>query len=440
MKELQRSFMDRDELMKVRGFLDQKNHLAEMAKGFQITRPWEGLFPGTAALEAARTALVSPGRRIEELSKSISGFKRTFRLPESGETTDLFKQAMSTDDAMRSVIYRVGFQSGIHADFARLNTPWIDAANPLKSVVAFANLETLSSISVRGAFGDVEANAFVRQALGDWRDKMTFSITMDHVARTALYAEQGVDPELTDFPEDSFTEIVDVMGLAFNEDYAGIAGAVVFDEDGLRRNHDAYDRVVRFEIVLRAFLTAAMKKQFGPNWWKQRVPGNILELWRERLLIFDQLPRSDQPGKLLNFKQLVSDGRTIQYSDLPERLWATTGIKIKNLKPYAAFGKLRNMIQHFAPPQGVDLSQQTLEFIYAVVDPFINECWDLYAVDHVEDNDLDEHFIPGLVRREIKFLVPPGADLEKYVEWPKNEAYTRTMKKRMAQAKAMPPA
>lgn len=48
------------------------------------------------------------------------------------------------------------------------------------------------------------------------------------------------------------------------------------------------------------------------------------------LLIFEQLPRSTQAlGADLNLEDLFSLGRTVQWADLPERLWAATGISIQ---------------------------------------------------------------------------------------------------------------
>jgi len=57
------------------------------------------------------------------------------------------------------------------------------------------------------------------------------------------------------------------------------------------------------------------------------------------LLIFEKIPRSTQVDlELLSFKDLVKSARTIQYSELPERLWAATGIKILNVELYKSFG------------------------------------------------------------------------------------------------------
>lgn len=124
------------------------------------------------------------------------------------------------------------------------------------------------------------------------------------------------------------------------------------------------------------------------------------------LLIFDTFPKTSDA--LLTTELLFEKGRTIDWSDIPNTLWATTGIQISNLDIFKKFGALRNGIQHFGVvPKGIDLSLETLKFIFSVVDPFINKCWGVYAVDCDEDYDSSEH-LPGiLLRQEILFLPSP---------------------------------
>lgn len=129
------------------------------------------------------------------------------------------------------------------------------------------------------------------------------------------------------------------------------------------------------------------------------------------LLIFDKMPRSTQAGNdLLSFKDLVKKAKTISYLDLPERLWAATGIKVPNLDLYKSFGQLRNTIQHFTVPDEWPCDTKT--FIYEVIDPFINECWGLYAIDHHEDNDRYNNIVDVLISSEVPFLLSPTCESE----------------------------
>lgn len=79
------------------------------------------------------------------------------------------------------------------------------------------------------------------------------------------------------------------------------------------------------------------------------------------LLIFKQLPRWTQAaGAHLDLEDLFKQGRTVQWADLPERLWTSTGLSILKKDRFDRFGKLRNGIQHFAPATGVDAGEETL--------------------------------------------------------------------------------
>lgn len=128
------------------------------------------------------------------------------------------------------------------------------------------------------------------------------------------------------------------------------------------------------------------------------------------LLVFDQVPRRPTGSTdLLSFKDLVERGRTLQYQDLPERLWAVTGIRLPREDTYFAFGRLRNAIQHFASPTG-DPRQHALEFVFSVIDPFIGEQWGLFAIDYNEEfGDHYEHIVDVLARRNLRPRVSPTA-------------------------------
>lgn len=126
------------------------------------------------------------------------------------------------------------------------------------------------------------------------------------------------------------------------------------------------------------------------------------------LLIFDQLPKP-QPGssELLDFGDLFERGKTLQWSDLPARLWAATGIRLPREDLFVSFGRLRNTIQHFAVPNR-NLAHETQDFVFRVLDPFINECWGLCAIDYDEDDASSEYLPPSIVRRELLFSVADG--------------------------------
>jgi hypothetical protein len=156
------------------------------------------------------------------------------------------------------------------------------------------------------------------------------------------------------------------------------------------------------------------------------------------LLVFEQLSSLKKtPGEDLDFQDLFEHGGAVQWADLPGRLWAATGISLPNRSAFDQFGRLRNGIQHFAPVSGRDLNEETLRFIYSVIDPFIHECWGLFAIDFYEDPEI-QHTIDSLVNHEILFLVfPEAAEVSEDwpVDWSKaSEKYRNEMRERIQKA------
>lgn len=156
------------------------------------------------------------------------------------------------------------------------------------------------------------------------------------------------------------------------------------------------------------------------------------------LLIFETFPKHPNSDELLSFDTLFESGRTVQWGDLPARLWAASGKKIPNQSLFREFAKFRNGIQHFSPPNDPDPSKRTLEFIYKVIDPFINSMWGLYAIDFDEDHDPYIYLVRAIVGREIDFLVSKGA-AERFEEWnvdwtEVSATYQEKIKRRVADA------
>jgi hypothetical protein len=160
------------------------------------------------------------------------------------------------------------------------------------------------------------------------------------------------------------------------------------------------------------------------------------------LLIFDQLPRLTQAaGANLDLQDLFKQGRTLQWADLPDRLWAATGISVPNSAIFDNFGKLRNGIQHFAAVPGVNAGEETLRFVFNVIDPLINACWGLFALDYDEDYEPYVYFVHALVSREILFLVSPEA-AAKFDDWDADwenvsEEYRNEMQMRVGRARKL---
>jgi hypothetical protein len=124
------------------------------------------------------------------------------------------------------------------------------------------------------------------------------------------------------------------------------------------------------------------------------------------LLIFSNLPKSTkEEDGFLSLNDLFESGKTIQYVDLPERLWAATGYKIEAIDLFNKFGKLRNCIQHFATPDR-DLRTETTDFIYKVVDPILGHFWNKYAIEYVDLDGYEDDIFEIIYERGLKVRYP----------------------------------
>lgn len=124
------------------------------------------------------------------------------------------------------------------------------------------------------------------------------------------------------------------------------------------------------------------------------------------LLIFSSLPKSKKgEDSFLSLSDLFENGKTIQYSELAEKLWAATGYRIENLELFHSFGKLRNCIQHFAIPDA-DLRTETSKFVYLVIDPILEHFWGEYAVEYVDLESYEDDVFEILEARGLVVRFP----------------------------------
>lgn len=99
------------------------------------------------------------------------------------------------------------------------------------------------------------------------------------------------------------------------------------------------------------------------------------------LLIFDELPKSaTAAGGTLTIEHLLVRGKTVQYSELPELLWAATGYRMPDPTAFLDFGKLRNQVVHLTVPSQQSLSGDVLRFCCTTMDLLVGDFWGVSAL------------------------------------------------------------
>lgn len=236
--------------------------------------------------EAGVLAALPGHREMDGLRKAMEGFESRFILPELSETTRLAK--MLTEQTR---LARLHFEdSGIAQAIERINTPWLDVQDKLRSFTGFAEMQGIGT-ALRDLQGfDEGLSTTLRKVLGDWRDQITWrpEVLENLTARSEFYISLGFDPSLTDFPLPAFEQSLDAAGL--REEVPPLIAHYGLpvpcdgddEEEGLARTNTAHDWLQRLERLLRRFMDEQLTRAFGSDWPKRRMPPNLFDKWVEK--------------------------------------------------------------------------------------------------------------------------------------------------------------
>ena len=218
------------------------------------------------------------------MHRELLQFQESFFLPEFGTLTDLLQQ--STGNLMASVMDHYQIQMPeLMASLNNMTTAWLDSANQMESIHGFATLEGIGLCLERLPTFNRQFTQALRNDLGDWRKKLTYPTIVidDPLARSSYYADRGLNPALTSFPPDAFSEIISKANI--NQPQLPVAEEYNFkskqeEQDyKFERTLNAYDRIRRFETLIRRFIDQEMRQAFGANWIKHQIPGEMRAQW-----------------------------------------------------------------------------------------------------------------------------------------------------------------
>ena len=215
--------------------------------------------------------------------------EQRFLLPRLSDATKLFYEHANRNEL--DLLARYSQQvSDLQGLIESMGTPWLDVANQLQSLNGFTGLHGIGSLLRTLPPFDTKLTDILRLDLGDWREEVIWPsyIATDPFIRTALYTQQGLNPDLTTFPHPAFEEIVTEAGLRVPE----VPAAEGYDLDGesdeveraaaFERTNNAHDLLQRLESQLRKFIDERMEAKFGASWTKHRIPGDMRILWHDK--------------------------------------------------------------------------------------------------------------------------------------------------------------
>lgn len=132
---------------------------------------------------------------------------------------------------------------------------------------------------------------------------------------------------------------------------------------------------------------------------------------KDPLLMFSKLPtRPKESNDALSLIELIENGHTLSYKQLPNKLLETTGIKIERLEQYQEFGRIRNQIIHLSIPNSKKaLDELTLLYSLELLDPLVESFWGRSVFDFIKNDyfyDRDGFLSSGLLEERIKKIHP----------------------------------
>lgn len=159
------------------------------------------------------------------------------------------------------------------------------------------------------------------------------------------------------------------------------------------------------------------------------------------LLIFKNVFDFDDNSETeIDIDRILKKARTHDFQHLPKILWAVNKERIPHIGSFNETREIRNAIQHFYHPAGLDGIGQaaratSLEFIYRNVDPLLKKHFDINAIEYHEDHSIGyDYLVANIVSRELEFSIPTNFTLgeidlskeisscsQQYQEWIKLE-------------------
>jgi hypothetical protein len=278
--------------------LDPRERLIEATRSRHLDL-WESLRPGLElaqqhqrALNAALGPTLGAGHFHELLSgapwqqaaAALRSYEATLVLPRGAEIHEFAHAALRETEGLRHSIDHLGLVRSMES----MHTPWLDQADQLASLSAFAELQALGHAVERLPAFERDLVSVLRNELGDWRGvSLREEVIADPLARHEFYREIGFNDALTSLPVPAFDEGADIAGLDLPvvdpvHDYGRPREEEEPETEGLELNTRAYRVLFVLETRIRAFIDEAMRSAHGDGWIKQRVPGEIHQRWRER--------------------------------------------------------------------------------------------------------------------------------------------------------------
>lgn len=220
---------------------------------------------------------------VGEAIRAQNSVNATFRLTQANEIASLVDKVIRADRLTAYAFADSLGQNSLISRIGAMEMPWLKISDRVQSVAAFAHVQAIGDIVQSAPPFAAEVATWLRTDLGDWRDTVATrqENPVDLVARTQLYVDQGFNRTLTDFTPRAFHRCIAIARLT-EVDWEDVDDWCTAGSDELDRNKAAFDRIQRFEMAMRRFITVAMTVAFGDDWMVRQLPSSMLDSWKQK--------------------------------------------------------------------------------------------------------------------------------------------------------------
>ena len=257
---------------------------------------------GAHALDSVIRAAYSPlydirRSELDRLSRTMSEVTQpwmrvteslqNFRVPIFAEYESPLRKYLDAYEAA-SRYPSVQIADEVQKSIQTISTPWFSVVNEMQSVQGLVGLYGIGSALRDLSAYSLDLTDGLRLDLGDWREvTLPQDIEDDPIERASFYEGLGFNTDLTAFPNEAFEQLITEAGVrtpdvSLLEDYYPVPTSEEIEEQGFERTNRAHDMLLRFETHVRKFISERMEEEIGPNWIRQRIPGNIRAQWEEK--------------------------------------------------------------------------------------------------------------------------------------------------------------
>ena len=283
--------------------------LAAISAATQMFTASRELSLATSAMEQLQKSL-HPASAIEQIMNTI-GLERPASLAESAAQlglSDRFRAPLLFESISAAANFKSPLDGALEA--FRLKTSEVNQflleiqSGGLELKALHASLTSLVEMQGIARFSalpdpfNIYVTGTLRDYLGDWRKTIDWpqEIFDDARARTEFYIGLGFEKGLSDFPPNTFDEVVGKLGL--------LTGIPVPDgrlfrkysrQPESKRANRAYNTLRYFEIHIRNFIEQELLRKHGTNWEKRALSEQFLTRWKERKSAAKEAVEPDQP-------------------------------------------------------------------------------------------------------------------------------------------------